>query len=479
MKNKMMKDLLRVRREERFVALFALLLVTVLGALMVSRYAAVLMQPTTDYHQLVRDAFGVSGFDAWHYSVVSRWNGSDYYVFRHPLLAPLMVVPFAVNQLASLIVGTNCAVFVVAVLEAVCGFYAVLFFHRLLRDVLDVCRLDAALLTLLLFSFGYMMLTVMVPDHFGMTLCLMLALLYVGGMKMRRGERFTVRQTAVWLVLSAGISLNNSVKLFLSVLFAQGRAALRPKFLLWAFVVPTICILAIATVESQLWEAPLKRQAQQKRQMEIRRERDSIRTAYLDTATVRDEATVRAGIKRILQARAVAAYRKNHANPMVGKPIAKVPFLEWTDQTTDRWDSIVENLFGESIQIHKPHLLEDVYSGTRPMIVQYEADWHYWIEALILVLFLAGIVCAVRSKFFWLIMSWFLFDMALYVGLGFAINEVYLMTSQWAFIIPIALSFLLRRPWPWLQWSLRAVVLALTLYLFAYNGSLIARFLLA
>ena len=34
-----------------------------------------------------------------------------------------------------------------------------------------------------------------------------------------------------------------------------------------------------------------------------------------------------------------------------GTPVSKQPFLNWTDVTTSRYETLVENLFGESIQV--------------------------------------------------------------------------------------------------------------------------------
>ena len=62
--------------------------------------------------------------------------------------------------------------------------------------------------------------------------------------------------------------------------------------------------------------------------------------------------------------------------------------------------------------------------------------------------------------------------------MGFAINEVYIMTAGWAFIIPLSIGFMARglRPRP-LSW-LRLLVGALTAYLWLYNGGQLVYYLL-
>lgn len=153
-------------------------------------------------------------------------------------------------------------------------------------------------------------------------------------------------------------------------------------------------------------------------------------------------------------------------------------FMRWTDITTSRWGSVVENLFGESIQLHTDYLLQDVFRS-RPMIVPYRYVFPYIIEGIIVLLFLTGIWMGRHSRFLWLALSWFLLDVALHIGLGFGINEVYIMSAHWMFVIPIAIGFLVRhcnlRFLPWL----RGLLMLLTAYLLIYNGWLIGKYLMA
>ena len=206
--------------------------------------------------------------------------------------------------------------------------------------------------------------------------------------------------------------------------------------------------------------------------------RDSIYMAYADTATTQNPDSIRIGVNKIIKRMAIEKYRRNHANPRIGDPMSKKGFLAWTDASTDRWRSIVENLMGESIQLHRSHLLEDILKDNRPMIVYYEQDYHYWIEALVAALFAAGIWCGRRSRFFWMALSWWAADMAIHVVLGFGLNEVYIMTAQWAFIIPLAMAYLLRATHGRTGLAVRGVIAALAAYLVLYNGSLIVGYLI-
>lgn len=59
--------------------------------------------------------------------------------------------------------------------------------------------------------------------------------------------------------------------------------------------------------------------------------------------------------------------------------------MNWTDKTTSRSQTLVENFFGESIMLHQQNLLGDVLRN-RPVIVKYQSAVNYVVEACIVVL---------------------------------------------------------------------------------------------
>ena len=128
----------------------------------------------------------------------------------------------------------------------------------------------------------------------------------------------------------------------------------------------------------------------------------------------------------------------------MGEPFAKGEFMRWTDKTTSRWDVGVECLFGEAIQLHKDHLLGDVLRN-RPVIVKYRYAANYVVEGAIVLLFLLGIWAGRKSLLMWTAMSMFGMDMILHMGLGFGINEIYIMTVHYMFVVPVVIGFLFKR----------------------------------
>ena len=97
------------------------------------------------------------------------------------------------------------------------------------------------------------------------------------------------------------------------------------------------------------------------------------------------------------------------------------------------------------------------------------------MEAFVVLLFIVGIWCGRRSRFLWLCLSCFGFDMFIHLILGFGINEVFIMAPHWLFVLPIATAFLFRSIQS--RW-LRIPVLLMALYLLIYNGYLLTSFLL-
>lgn len=475
-----LKEIFGIRRDERWAALLVLVLLLVLNGLVIARYYDLFTPLRESYWGTFVKNFFISGFDPITYDVVSEWS-AKYNVYRHPLLAFFMFIPYLLNQALMWLTGINCAVFIVGAMLVVSGFYSFIFLRRICQDVVGVRAFDASLLALLCFSFAYVMLSASVPDHFIMSMMLLLMTLYISGICMQKGRRLTTWQTVVLFVLTAGISLNNGLKTFLAALFTNGRKFFRPKYLLLGIILPAALMWAVARVEYRTFVWPKEMARHEMRMKKSEEAKKLIYKQYRDTAQVKDSAQVEAAVKAIIQKKAQAKYVRDHKqiwNRNTGKPIAKGEFMGWTDITTSRTETALENLFGEAIQLHRQHLLEDVLRS-RPVIVGYDSAINYIVEGIILLLFVLGIFFGVRSKFFCLSMLFFLFDIALHIGLGFGINEIYIMTAHYMFFVPIAIAFLLRHLRGKSLSLCRSVLIGLTFYLITYNGALLFRYMLS
>lgn len=462
----------KIRREERWLALAVVLVFALLNALTIYKYGDLFMKPVEDYWNLFIGRFRVSGYDPITYYVLSDWE-ARYNVYRHPLLAFFMYLPYLLNQGVIWATGLNGVQVVTALILVAASLYSFLFLHRIFREIVGLTKGDALLLSTLYFSFAYIMVATMVPDHFILSMMMLLLTLLLAGRQMKEGRQMKRSQT-IWLfIFTAGISLNNGIKVFLTNLFVNGKRFFRPQNLILTVAVPALLMWLFCRWEYKTFvvEKEKARHAQKKQEREEKREKE--RVLRLETAR-KDSIRKAQGDTMAAAAPVKPAVKKR---VYTGKPIGKGEFMRWTDITTSRWETAVENLFGESLQLHEQHLLGDVFRR-RPIIVRYDHWWNYGVEAVAVLLFLVGIWCGRRSRFLWLTLSFMAVDMALHMGLGFGINEIYIMSPHYLYAIPIAMAYLLKAKTKVMRLSVRTLVLLLAVYLWIHNGYLLTQYML-
>lgn len=450
---------------------------TWLNYLIVSKYADLFMhtQKTTDFF----DHFRVSGFDSLIYSTLTQWHLA-FFVHRHPLLADFLWPLTELNSMFYALTGLNMAPVIVAVILMLFTLYTFVFIRRTMREVVGLGRLDANLLTYLTFSFAYIMLSYIVPDHFAGSMTLLTLTMYLAGKKMQTGKTFTIFQTVVLFLLTAGVTMSNGVKTFIMALFTNGKRFWRPGYLILGVLLPAALIWGFAQWQQQKYIEPREQQKAAKRRAQSVAELQAYVKAVADTTTtLYDSASIALEGKRRYQQHLWQVHERNMKDPWnahKGKTISKTGFMAWTDISTPRWDSMVENLLGESIQLHKDNLLEDTLRS-RPVIIQYRSWYNYAAEIILVLLFLVGVWCGRRSRFLWMLLSCLAFDMVLHLGLGFGLNEVYIMTAHWAFIIPVVIGYLFHKEHGLRHFSLHIIVGMLTLWLWLWNGLLLVEYL--
>lgn len=390
--------------------------------------------------------FHVSGFDAYSYIVLS--NAKLYFEsLRHPLFYSLLYPFYLLNSWLMSEFGFNFAMFLMALPLVVGAVYSFVFLYRVLAEVVGVSRTDATVLSALFFSFAHVMLSVMVPDHFCLSLFLLMLTLYVAGTCLRTGKTMKRWQGALLFFLTAGVTLTNGVKTLLAVWGVNGRrAVLSWRYMVLCVVAPLALLMGIERYQYHEFVVPLNETSKQ-----IGEEKAKKDAAFRAQGARHEE------------------WLRTHNGKVVNK---NVPILKWTDVSTSRGRSVVENLFGESVVLHRDHLLRDVQQN-RPVFVSYRTPVPYIIGALLAAFLVAGAWVARRERFFAICMSWFLFDMLMHIVFGFGINEVYIMAAHWMFIVPIAMAYLLKRLSARYALMLRMVATGLALALWIYNGSLI------
>lgn len=435
-----------LRKEERPVAIVALIVFAALNALLIANHWQSFTRGAhVGFWSVFYNHLNMSGYDIFSLIFIScmrlHWNA-----LRHPLFVALLLPLFWLNHQIMPPTEFNAAVLLMGALLVAADVWGAVLMHRLLRDVVEVSRMDAAFLTAMFYGFAHVMIATMVPDHFALSLPLLLLTLLIAGRRLKEDKPMKLWQSALLFFLTAGMTLTNGVKVALAAWFASGRKVFSWRSIL-SFVVPTLLLGAVYLWQKEAIIAPQERN--------IKR---------IEAAVAKKDPARIAKLKE----------HDDFVKQQNGEALTKsVPLLEWSDMTTSRWQSAVDNLFGESLQLHRDYLLEDVQQ-TRPVFVEYRSAVNYIVEALVVLLLVAGAWIARREKFFLMVFSWFAFDMIMHMGFGFGLNEVYIMTAHWAFIIPIAAGYILRRK---NSMAARVLVAALTLWLWAYNAVIVIGYL--
>ena len=437
-------------REELLVCLLALVLFIGANALMVSSYPSVYFNGgNLGFWSIFFPHFHVSGYDVGAYIDIS--NERIYYTAsRHPFWFSFLFPFYWLNHWLMRETEINFAVYIMATLQVICATLSFMCFYRTFRRVLDLRASESLLFTLLLYSFAHILLATMVPDHFCFSLFLLALTIYVAGIHLKNHRRLPVWKSALLFFFTAGITVTNGIKTCLAVWFVNGKRAFS-----WLSIGSLLfccgLLYGIWSYQCHAYEEP-----------------QAVAISKIETALKKKDPHI--GDK----SKAHRAFVKKQNGKTLN---SNVPLLKWTDVTTSRWQSAVENLFGESIQFHDQHLLEDVQIS-RPVFVHYTWTFCYVVEVILVLFLFLGIWCGRHSRLLWMIFSWAAFDMIMHLVMGFGLNEVYIMTAHWAFLIPFAMAFLYKALQPQWRRPMRIIILLLTLYLFIYNGRLLTTFLL-
>lgn len=437
-------NIFKIKKEERIPSLIALLVFVLLNGLFFYKYSNLFLQAHhVSYWQLFAKTYHVSGFDAWSYIFMS--NGKLYFeIPRHPLFAVILYPFYLINKELIAAGDTNYAMIFMAILLIVSAYYSFIFIYRVFREIIEVGKKDSLLLSAMLYSFGMVMVSMLVPDHFCWSLFLLTITLYLAGKAMKEKKQLSAWTIGILSFLTGGVTLSNIAKTYLAAWFVNGKKVFAWKNMV-AMILPAILLVG---------------------------------TAYLIYTEIREpqfhtdkKIEIKAHAKDTLQAHKDSIH---HAWVLAhtGEPMKKEGFWKWTDMSTSRSDALIHNMMGESIQLHDSYLLDDMCVN-RPTVVKYNYVFNYIIEGIVALLFILGIIVAVRHRFFLMALSWLALDICIHFVMGFGLNEMYIMACHWIFIIPISIAYLLKSLTPSRQTIVRGITLLLTLYLWVWNGYLV------
>ena len=299
------------------------------------------------------------------------------------------------------------------------------------------------------------MLTTFVPDHMTLTLPLLLLSLYLAGSAVKKGKLIPLWQTLLLAFVATGVTTTNIVKVVIADIASSWRKATKKvlSLRLLAYAIP-LAFIGIM----YFYQLDTTQRREKERAETIIRKRSEKDSLFAKKIAESQEAT-----------------KQLRANQIVNLSI-----VTNTEYHIDRLPSLVENVFGEGFMLHEDHVLKDA-NRERPVLVRYRHWSFYAIEVLIVGVFVLGAWYGRKERLMVAALLMFLFDMALHVGLNFASADVYIMTAHWAFVVPIATAFLMKRAEhnERADMLLTCTILFLTVFLFVHNLRLTIPYILA
>lgn len=438
-------DIFRIRKNEIAVFIIGFIILALLNIMMLGYNPDLFTRGgNIGFWSIFYDHFIVSGYDSFVYLSLSRWK-IYYTLSRHPLIAPMLYPLALLNGWLMDLTGVNCAIYIVAALYCLLGTYSFLFTYRIMRKVIGICVLDSMLCTLFFFSLGHVMTATFVPDHFAISLFLITLTAYIAGTYMKRQRHMPAWLTALLATITCGVTLTNVAKTWLAALWTNGRHFWHLKSQLLTTILPLMIIAGGYFLQYEYLAKPDNLVQQHNIEKKLKKDAKFAKQYYEHKKWMENRRSF------------------NNTDNTI---------LQWIDTKTNRIATITENLFGESFQLHQDHLLDDT-NKSRPVIVTYRHWYNYLIEAIIVALFIGGIIIGRKNKFCLMILSWFAVDMTMHIILGFALTEVYIMTSHWALALPVAIASLLSAYKGKQRIALRLVLFAVTIWLFAWNIPLV------
>ena len=169
----------KIKPEERWQSTIALMVIIALNAMFIFRMHELFMQPGFGpYWKAFEHELHLSGYDPLTYLGVTNWD-VVYQVYRHPLLSFMIWPLWVINEGLTWLLGVNCVQYLVAAFLILCTYYSYIFLYRIHREVIELERKDATLLTAYFFSMAYILMAAIVPDHFTISMFLLLITLYI------------------------------------------------------------------------------------------------------------------------------------------------------------------------------------------------------------------------------------------------------------------------------------------------------------
>lgn len=458
-----MKSFLLRHRETILVFLLGLVIFAGLNWLMLQMnyemWTNAKLGPYSAFHR----GWELSGFDNTTYIAVATWRPL-YIMMRHPLIMYFVWPMYELNDILQDQYHMNCSILIVAAVWTLISTFAWTFLYRILRKIIELPIAVSLLLCLFYFSFSHVMLATCAPDHMILSMTILLFTLYISAKATKSGKQLSTWKSLILCFISTGISTTNCAKIWLIDTCSMQSRLEDLKTLKWwrhfilhgmLYFIPLACVGGLYYYQQT--------------------------TIFAEEEQYSNHMSEDLKKKRPEKYAEIVAKSKKADAENEAKQMGDGQLFQWTDFSLPLMPSIVENMFGEGFQLHDKYTLRDSHRhGHRPDIVNYSHWYNYLVEAIIVLLLIAGVWFGRKERLMWMALAVFGFDCLLHLGFRFALNDVYIMTAHWAFIIPFAIGYLYKNVSGnvALRNSLLAVVALVAIWLWYHNLSLTYDFII-
>lgn len=340
---------------------------------------------------------------------------------RHPFLS-ILLAPF--NLLYNIFDNDWFIVIFLSSLATI----SFLYMYKILREIIELTPAESILYSIFLFSFGHILLMAVLPETYPISLCLLLISVYYTGSFLKNKDKYKLYKILILFMLTAGTTTTNGIKILISILFAKIPIKKR---ILHIFLAGGLFAVSGSAV-------------------------------YLVSNKIKAHYATAANIEKTT---------KDNSNTLTPQS------FQFIDNETPLIKSIIENFSGEAILFHDAKF-KDVYHG-RNVIEKYTSISDYIVIYSIIFIFVVSAIINRKNKFVQYLLSCWCVDIFIHLICRFGLNECYIFSSHWLYIIPIVIAVLAKRTRGYAHHFLNTYIVLATLFIGYNNLSKLIHYLLS
>lgn len=318
---------------------------------------------------------------------------------RHPLFRVFMLPLSLVINAATVFINSEVVVFLIYLFFNVVGCYSVIFLFRILNEIINLNIFRSVLLCVFFSSFAHVLAQFFTPESYPISLLLLLICIYIIGEELKTEEQQSPLLHSILFFLTAGTTITNGLKFLILYWFRKSTLVHKLK---WILVTGALFLFTSGVV-------------------------------YLGTKVLEKRRPLNTSITTI-----------NETKTQQKKTVTEITktspgFLKFINFKIKLWPSVIENMLGESVLYHDANFKSDISRG-RDIYLSYSNKTNYIFIAILYSLLVFVLLLSIKEELIFMLISMFSVDLFIHVICRFGLDEAYIFSAHWIFIIPIILS---------------------------------------